>query len=302
MFNKEFKTISGIKTFNIGDETALKVIDFYTDEPFPNYENDENKSSILNKGDKNQYTYNLKKFIGHGKKILEVGAGTSQLSNYLSVGNNNTLIAFDANISSLKLGKEFAEKNNVRNIDFVCGDIFDDIFKEKYFDVVLCNGVLHHTKDTKEAFKKTLKWLKKDGYILLGLYNSYGRFRTYLRKYISKILGKKYLMLFDPILRQMDKNSKKKINAWINDQYTHPVERSHSFDEILKWFDENNVEFINSFPRSDLALEENDKVFKNFFSKGNKANFLERFISQVSMIFSKPGSEGGLFLFLGKKN
>ena len=302
MFNKNFKDVDGIKIFDINDKTALQVIDFYTEDPFPNYENNENKSSILIKGDKNQYTFNLKKFIGHGKKVLEVGAGTSQLSNYLSVGNNNSLIAFDANFNSLKLGKEFAQKNNIKNIDFVCGDIFDDIFKEKYFDIILCNGVLHHTKNTKEAFKRTLKWLKKDGYILVGLYNKYGRVRTYIRKYVSKIFGKKYLMLFDPVLRQMDKNSKSKINAWINDQYTHPVERSHSFDEILNWFKENNVEFINSFPRSDLALEENENVFKNFFNNGAQANFLERFLTQISMVFSKPGAEGGLFLFLGKKN
>ena len=83
---------------------------------------------------------------------------------------------------------------------------------------------------------------------------------------------------------------------------THPVERSHSFDEILNWFKENNVEFINSFPRSDLALEENENVFKNFFNNGAQANFLERFLTQISMVFSKPGAEGGLFLFLGKKN
>ena len=302
MFNNNVKLLEDIKVFNIQDETALKVIDFYTNDPFPNYEGEEDKLSILSKGDKNQYTHSLKKFIGYGKQVLEVGAGTSQLANYLSIGNNNLLVAFDANFNSLKLGKAFSKANKINNVEFVCGDIFDDIFKENFFDLVLCNGVLHHTKNSQKAFEKSLKWLKKDGYIIVGLYNKIGRIRTMIRKYLSKILGKKYLMFFDPILRNLDKKSKKKIDAWINDQYIHPVERSHTFDDVLRWFQENNVEFINSYPKSEMFTDDNNEnIFENFFKKGKQGNFLERILSQIIMIFSRPGSEGGLFLFIGKK-
>ena len=59
----------------------IKVKNFYENDPFPNYKKKDNIISILERGDKNQYTYNLKKFIGNDKKILEVGAGTCQLSN-----------------------------------------------------------------------------------------------------------------------------------------------------------------------------------------------------------------------------
>ena len=99
--NKNFKKIGEIYNFEIKDEKTLKVRDFYNVDPFPNYEIDDNKLTILNAGDLNQFTKNLKKFIGHKKIVLEVGAGTSQLSNYLSIGNNNLLIAFDGNLESL---------------------------------------------------------------------------------------------------------------------------------------------------------------------------------------------------------
>ena len=36
-------------------------------------------------------------------------------------------------------------------------DVFDLKFKPNIFDYVLSNGVLHHTKDAKEAFKKSRK-------------------------------------------------------------------------------------------------------------------------------------------------
>ena len=300
--NKNFKKVGGIYNFEIKDEKTLKVRDFYKVDPFPNYEIDDNKLTILNAGDANQFTKNLKEFIDHKKIVLEIGAGTSQLSNYLSIGNNNLLIAFDGNLESLKIGNTFCEKNNIINVKFVCGDIFDDIFQENTFDVILCNGVLHHTKNSYEAFKKSVRWLKTNGYIVLGLYNKIGRFRTFFRKWMYKIFGEKYLMIFDPVLRKINKKSKRKINAWIKDQYNHPLERSHTFDEVLKWFKEENVEFINSLPQSTIFEKTNrEEVFINLFQKEKKGNFFERILSQIFMIFQHEGSEGGLFIFIGKK-
>ena len=303
MFKKNYANKqNNIFVFDYSDSTAKKVKNFYKDDPFPNYELSDNRGTIISKGDQNLYTFNLKKFIGHNKKILEVGSGTSQLANYLAVGNNNSVVAFDLNFESLKIGSLFAQNNNINNVDFVCGDIFDDIFENNTFDFVLCNGVLHHTKDTYDSFKHSLNWLKKDGYILVGLYNKYGRLRTFLRKYIYKIFGKKILMLFDPVLRKIEKGSSKKINAWIKDQYTHPVERTHSFDDVLKWFEACNVEFVNSFPSCEIFTEVNRKEpLQNLFTPGKKGSFVERILSQISMIFTRQGSEGGLYLFLGKK-
>jgi len=308
MFKKKFfKKIDDIYVFDYKDEVTQKVKNFYKDDPFPNYEISDNKSTILSKGDKNFYTKNLKNFIGYNKKVLEIGAGTSQLSNYLAIGNNNSIVAFDVNFPSLKLGNVFAKNNKISNIDFVCGDIFHDIFKDEFFDIVLCNGVLHHTKNTFEAFKSSIKSLKKNGYVLVGLYNKYGRLRTYIRKYLYKLFGKRYLLLFDPVLRKINKDSSKKIYSWIRDQYMHPVERSHTFDDVLNWFDESNVEFVNSYPNCEFFnndqnyILDDNVIFKNFFQQGKKSNYLDRIFSQLLMIFTKSGSEGGLYLFLGKK-
>ena len=139
--------------------------------------------------------------------------------------------------------------------------------------------------------------LKKNGYILLGLYNKIGRFRTKFRKYVYKFFGKKIVIKLDPVLRSIPNESQDKINAWIKDQYTHPVEYTHTFDEILRWFKMNNIEFINSIPECSFF----DDTKKNFFEKKSKATFIERILQQFIMIFSSFGSEGGVFIFIGKK-
>ena len=295
--NKNFKLNNGITDFNIEDPVTSKVKDFYKDDPFPNYKIDDNKHTIVRSGDSNRLMKELKKFIGFNKLLLEVGSGTCQLSNYLAIGTNNQIYAFDSTFQSLKLGKEFAEKNNIQNVSFVRGDIFDKIFKDEVFDFIWCNGVLHHTKNPYEAFKCLLPYLKKNGYIFVGLYNKIGRFRTKFRKYIYKIFGKKILIKFDPVLRSIPSNSQDKINSWIKDQYTHPVESTHTFDEILRWFKLCNIEFISSIP--ECSPFTNAK--KGFLEKKSKATFVERIIQQFIMIFTSFGAEGGVFIFIGKK-
>jgi len=300
--NNNYSLKEGIKIYNSLDLTTGEVISFYKDDPFPNYELSDDKLTILEKGNKNLFTSSLKKFIGYNKKILEVGAGTCQLSNYLSIGNNNQITAFDANLSSLKTGRDFAKKNGIKNVDFVCGDIFDNHFNDEYFDIILCNGVLHHTKDTFGAMKSVSKALKKNGIILVGLYNKFGRARTFFRKYMYKIFGKRYLLVFDPVLRKTDKNSIKKIDAWIKDQYTHPVERSHTFDEVLDNFKTNNLNFFNSFPSCDFFNEiEDDQDITSLFKKGKEGKKIDRILAQIFMIFNRQGGEGGLYIFLGQK-
>ena len=295
--NKNFNLKDGVFDFNITDTVTLNVGKFYEEDPFPNYRIDDNKHTILEIGDNNLLMKELKKFVGFNKSLLEVGSGTCQLSKYLAIGTNNEIYAFDSSLQSLKLGKEFAEKNNIQNNIFVRGDIFDKIFKDEVFDFVWCNGVLHHTKNPYEAFRSIIPHLKKNGYIFIGLYNKIGRFRSKFRKYIYKIFGKKILIKLDPVLRNIPNKNQDMINAWIKDQYKHPVESTHTFDEILRWFKMNNIEFISSIP----VCTPFDDIKKSIFEKNTKATFIERILQQFIMIFSSFGSEGGIFIFTGKK-
>jgi len=255
---------------------------------------------LIHKVETNEFTLNFKKFCGLGKKIIEVGSGTSQLSIALASGTNNEVIAFDPTLESLRLGMSFAKKNNVNNCTFVNGDIFADPFIPEYFDIVWCSGVLHHTKSAKEGFNIIVNWVKIDGYVVIGLYNRYGRMRTVFRQILFKLLGKgkfaRVIVSFlDPILRKNISNQKKL--AWFQDQYEHPVETLHTLDDVIEWFEDNNVEFISSIPSANM--ENGD--YKDMFKAQTRGTLSTRIFSQISMLFSPLGSEGGLFIVIGKK-
>ena len=281
-------------------ETAELVENFYTANPFPNYDDMETIQDLTKKMEGNAFTSNFKKFCGFGKNIIEVGSGTSQLSIALANGTNNKIVAFDPTLESLRLGLDFAEKNKIDNVTFVNGDLFSDSFIPGYFDIVWCSGVLHHTESAKEGFKLIANWARPDGYIIIGLYNLYGRLRTVFRQFLFRLLGKGELAraivsFLDPILRK-DISKQKKL-AWFQDQYEHPVESLHTLDEVLGWFDENNVEFISSIPSCDL----NAVDYEHMFNGGNRGDLATRIFSQIAMLFSSFGSEGGLFLVIGRK-
>ncbi|MDA7583427.1 class I SAM-dependent methyltransferase [bacterium] len=293
---KEFRLIEGIFTLEVSDPDTKKVTEFYKKTPFPNYKTNEDRQSIINKGDKNFLASQFKNSIGYKKNILEAGCGTGQLSNYFSIGSNNNIIALDPTLESLKLAKKFADSNNISNIKFVNADIFDDVLSNNFFDYIWCNGVLHHTKDPYAAFEILIKFLKKNGYILIGLYNKFGRIRTIFRRYIYKFFGQKIIEIIDPTLRNLKLNDDEK-KAWIRDQYIHPIESLHTLDEILIWFKKNNISFVSSIPSADFDYDYND-VFK----KKSSGTFFSRVINQFLMIFNSLGSDGGLFIVIGKKN
>ncbi len=298
-FKKKYNVDNNILEFNSEDPTFKSVSKFYDIEPFPSYKKNDNKLSILSVGEKNKFLKQLKNKIGYQKTILEAGSGTCQLISYLAIGTNNQCFALDSSKNALEMGSEFAKKNNIINITYCRGDILDEIFENKSFDYIWCSGVLHHTKNAEKGFDQLVKYLKDDGLIIVGLYNRYGRFWTNLRRYLYNIFGPKIIYNFDPVVKKLVKKNQldqKKINSWIRDQYKHPLEKTYTFDHILSWFKKNNIQFINSIPQCDFS-ESNDDLFL----QKSEGNFISRFIRQILMIFQNYGSEGGLFLFIGKK-
>ena len=292
---KKFNLSNGIYNFEVDDPSTKSVTEFYKKSPFPNYKDADNKLTLLEKGNKNLFASSFKKFLGYKKNVLEVGCGTGQLSIYFSIGNNNNIVGLEPTIEFLELAKKFIDKNNIKNVNFVRADIFDDVLKDSCFYFIWCKGVLHHTKNPSKAFDVLIKSLKKEGYVLIGLYNKIGRIRTIVRKYFYKLFGLSILKFLDPTLKNL-KNDDEEQLAWIRDQYLHPIESLHTIDEVQNWFKQNNIKFISSIPSCDL----NDD-YENLFEEKPKGSRYLRLFSQFLMIFNRLGSDGGLFVVIGKK-
>ena len=69
-FKKKYFIENEIIKFHISDNITKQVADFYNIKPFPNYDNNESKHSLVLKGNKSILAYQFKKFIGFNKNVL----------------------------------------------------------------------------------------------------------------------------------------------------------------------------------------------------------------------------------------
>jgi SAM-dependent methyltransferase len=266
--------------------------DFYNEVMFPNYDNIDNFSSLLHKSQKSIFAKKLDQEIPFGSRVLEAGCGTGQLSISLSRFNRQ-ITAVDLSKNSLIEAKKFIDLNGITSVDLIRMNIFNMFFYDEYFDVVISNGVLHHTHNPKLAFSKLCNVLKNHGLIVIGLYHSYGRIIHNIRQSLTKILGKNFVKIID---RRLTENiSEKKKYAWLLDQYYNPSKTKHNFFQVLDWFKENKIEYISSIP---FDFDANKKIFE----KKKISNKLSYFIKEFFMIFdSRQIYEGGFFVMIGRK-
>jgi SAM-dependent methyltransferase len=228
--------------------------------------------------------------------VLEVGCGTGQLSNFLGISCRR-VIGADLCLNSLRLGERFRAEHGLDRVQFVQMNLFRPCFKPEQFDVILCNGVLHHTSDPYGGFRGLLPLLKPGGHIVVGLYNRYGRLMTDTRRRIFRLTGNRAKWI-DPILRQR-RRSAAKTRAWFADQYCHPHESKHTIDEVLGWFDENGLSFVRGIPSVTTGSPPVSSV--NLFDPEPRGTALDHFLVQAREVVT-GNREGGFFLLIGRKS
>ena len=268
--NFEYKFFKDIPDLFLEDGNSLTKIqsDFYNDVKFPNYDNVEDFGSLLDKSRRSIFVKKLDDEIPMGSNILEAGCGTGQLSIALS-RYARQIYGIDLSKGSLIEAKQFINSNDIKSVHLFRMNIFKLFFKENTFDVIISNGVLHHTYNPKLAFSKLVRVLKPGGIIVIGLYHRYGRIIQKIRQSLIKNFGDSFKFLDK---RFRDKISDKKKYAWFLDQYKNPSETTHTYLEVLNWFKVENIEFLSSIP---FDFNSENKLFQKREAKNRFEIFLK---------------------------
>lgn len=269
---------------------------FYERTPFPNYDDIDSRWSLREKAGKGLFASLLDDQIPHGARVLEAGCGTGQLSNFLGMTHGRTVFAADMCLNSLALAHGFKSGNGIENTAFLQMNLFRPAFRPESFDLVISNGVLHHTSDPKLGFRSIAKLVKKGGFIIVGLYNSFGRIPTYATRAMLALTRDRVRGL-DPKLRTPQGGAARK-QAWFMDQYKNPHESAHTIGEVLRWFSEEGFEFMNSVPKS--RMFEHFAPDEQLFTPHQAGGRVDHFFIQLQMLLS-GGADGGLFVMIGRK-
>ena len=279
------------------EDISVVMEQFYSQNPFPNYDDMETTGSLIEKSLSRGFPEMLNRSIPLHATVLEVGCGTGQLGNFLSIPKR-TMISVDITWNSLLLGQKFKAENELQNVSFGQMNLFRLPLRPESFDVVICSGVLHHTNEPYKGFQRLIPLVKTGGHLVIGLYNRFGRFQNRIRAVLAKVFGERVANL-DPYLTGMKVEADKR-QSWFMDQYRNPHESMHTIDQVLRWFDRNNVEFTRSIPSTVFGSQMTMDYRKSLFDPEPRASYLDRVFSQMQQMLNDQ--EGGLFIMIGKRS
>ncbi len=190
-----------------------------------------------------------------GCSLIDFGAGTGENTvHYANWGANCTLI--DNNKDSLKVARKVFKKysKNFNKHRFNCSSIFNYKSKKKY-DIVVSQGAIHHTDNKEKAFKKIIKFLKPNGYLIFALSNPSGGFQNNLQRLLVYKFAKNWNEminvaeeLFREDISRSQKYSKRTRKEIIFDRYVVPKQDDPSIRELFQWFKKSKIKFYSSYP------------------------------------------------------
>lgn len=225
------------------------VSKFYSNIAFPGHYS---LPDLARYGDpvENPYLAILEKYVRHANSVLDAGCGTGLTTNLFAYRNpsiNFTGVDFS---KSVDWARNFAQRNFINNVTFVKDDLvnFDCT---RTFELVICQGVLHHIPDYNQALSNLKSLISPGGRMILGLYHPWGK------------LAKKFISI--------DYGS----NTLYQDQENNPIELSFSKKQVKQLTQEFDI--VDTYPSllSSVALP----ALFNYRNGGLVVYVLERKLS-----------------------
>jgi len=290
---RQWPAPDGISCLRLDADARTETVrNFYNAAPFPGYPPGDSLTWLRARAGRSAFAQLLDRSLPGDARIAEIGCGTGQTSLFLARADR-VIVALDLSREALKLGADAARRYGIDQVTFVEANLNALPLKAGAFDLVYSSGVLHHTPDPRAAFSRIVRAARPGGMIVLGLYNRIARIPLRLRRGVARLTGLRWIP-FDPVLRDRKAEPARR-EAWLRDQYRHPEEHRHSVGEVRRWFAEDGVEWLRTYP-STIAGDEPD----NLFEPSADCWPLEAWAAQVGWMRSL-GGEGGLFVTVGRR-
>ena len=193
-----------------------------------------------------------------GKICLDAGCGPGRWTYSMQQLGAKNVDSFDVSDEAVKRCMEI-------NPDAYVGSIFD-LKPNPVYDFVLSWGVLHHNKNTREAFSKVASQVKKDGMLHIMVYNKkydyeYDGYRgiTSIEKHKEweKLSFEEKIKICENKVKTIGGD----VHGWF-DAFNPEVNFSFTPTEVKEWFEEEGFHKIklrvkshfNSIPTSQVNM------------------------------------------------
>ena len=127
--------------------------------------------------------------IFRGKNCLDAGCGGGRGSVFMLQNGAKHVTGVDLSEKNIETSRKWAEVFGFKNAEFTSGNLLDLPFEDETFDMVWCNGVLHHTENPDKGLQEITRVLKQKGWLWLYLYGAGGVY-WYAMDMIRERIGK----------------------------------------------------------------------------------------------------------------
>lgn len=192
-----------------------------------------------------------------GKSVLDVGCGSCEKASFYH--------DWGASVTGLEMTPSVLDRARQvicdRDIKLVHGSVFKSDLAVR-FDVVIADGMLHHTADTFAALAACIRHVNDDGYVLFGLVNVWGSFWWFsVARAITRALGGSDFhrraawgrRLFGWTRRRHEWAREsgayyRALESWAYDWFGNPRWNLHSPREVLSWLPRLGLVHVASVP------------------------------------------------------
>lgn len=201
-----------------------------------------------------------------GKVLLDAGCGNGTLTAAVA-SFNMSVVGTDLNDglgNARHCAHRFAGKHSDK-VEYVQANLASPPFAPASFDIIYCSGVLHHTPDTRQSFKRLVPLIKPGGRMYIWVYGTRNVIvRTFadsgrsLKKVLSpqgllqtcKIIAPFYKAGTDALnacgISEFRKRTSREVTLDLFDAFAPEFNHRHTEQEVQRWFEECG--FINITP------------------------------------------------------
>jgi len=211
-----------------------------------------------------------------GKDVLDAGCGSGRWT-YALAELNSRVVAVDLTDGGVAVTQ--AELGDRDNVEVYQASIEELPFRDESFDFVMSWGVLHHTRDTQEAFKQLVPLVKTQGILYVMVYKKDNFLRAFftnvLRKILRSLPNRKrydfcrflvfrhkipYLLIsrlvivsyYNPSTSRIDP---KTMQFGLYDAYSPRYNFRHTPQEVMTWFMDAGFSDVHVIPKTYGAVK-----------------------------------------------
>jgi 2-polyprenyl-3-methyl-5-hydroxy-6-metoxy-1,4-benzoquinol methylase/uncharacterized protein YbaR (Trm112 family) len=193
-----------------------------------------------------------------GKLLLDAGCGNGTLTAALALFGMEVIgVDLNEGLGVISSSKALFAGKESEHVQFVQGNLFYPPFRQSSFDMVYCSGVIHHTPNPSETFKRLVPLVKRGGRLYVYVYSKrnfsvriYQYCGRQLKNYMSlesvltfcRFIAPAYKtiagMLSSLGIMDFRRRTVREITLDLFDAFSPKYNYAYREDEIKKWFED----------------------------------------------------------------